>query len=118
MPPTFPAVLFTISGSCIKFAILLYCGTLECDTITGCETNLILSTAVIFVLLQPSLGNYKYTLYSGSSGSQAMGEITGDIFHWFLTLPFSFTLPFYSRLLKIAPENSEYPWDVQDSVFL
>ena len=75
--------------------------------------------------LQPSLGFASntvdmisnYTPGFVSSESPALEEIREDTFQQSLILPF--TSPSFPRARELgttAPENSDYPWDVQTSV--
>ena len=75
--------------------------------------------------LQPSLGFgshiadmiSNYTLGFVSSGCPAMEETREDTFQQSLSLPFiSPSFPRARELVTTAPENSDYPWDVQTSV--
>ena len=53
-----------------------------------------------------------------SSGRQSVKGTGRDVFYHLYTLPFSFTLLFSSRLVTIALQDFEYPWDVQTSMLL
>ena len=75
--------------------------------------------------LQPSLGFgsntvdmiSNYTLGFVSSGCPVMEETREDTFQQSLSLPFtSPSFPRARELVTTAPENSDYPWDVQTSV--
>ena len=70
----------------------------------------LLSSPYFRTHLSETISNY--TLYVFSSENQSMEKTRGD------TFPCSFTFPFSSRLVTIAPENFEYPWDLQTSMFL
>lgn len=50
-------------------------------------------------------------------GSHLLGIINSYTFYLFPSETQSFILPFSSRLPTRAPENSEYPWDVQTIMF-
>lgn len=47
-----------------------------------------------------------------------MGETKNDTFPHSFTFPFPFTSTFPSKLVTIALENFEYPWEVEISMFL
>ena len=60
-----------------------------------------------------------YTLGFVSSESPALEEIREDTFQQSLSLPFtSPSFPRARELVTTAPENSDYPWDVQTNVLL
>ena len=107
----FSVVLFIASGSWVKVIILLYFVTLDYDMTKWLVMRLIwyLSSALpsspyFRSHLSENINNY--TLYLLSSENQFIGHTR------------SFTFPFFSRLVTIALENFEYPWDVQTGMFL
>lgn len=116
-----PVILFTISVGWIKVIILMYYVTLVHDMI-----KLLLRRLIWYFYL--SLQSYlyfrnnlletinNYTPYFVSLGSQTARDTKGMLS--IISSPFSFILPLSSRLVTIALENFEYPWDVQTSMFL
>ena len=118
----FPAALFVHSGGWITDFILLCCLALAYITIRLAADKL---KFCVHSTLQSSLGFgsniadmfSNYTLGFVSSGSPALEEIREDTFHQSLILPFtSPSFPRAQELVTTAPENSDYPWDVQTNV--
>jgi len=105
----FIAVLFIISGRKIRMTILLYCTISTYDKVTSLcmRLGLYLHAALRSF---PYLGSY--VLEFINNRTQSVGKPRGDAF------PHSFTPRLSFRLVLMAFENFEYPWDAQASVFL
>ena len=106
-----PVVLFITRGNWARVIMLFYFVTLACDTRELLVVKLIWylysalpSSPYFGIHLSETINNY--TLYLFSSESQATGET-----HFF-------SFPFSCRQITVAPENFEYPWDVQTSMVL
>lgn len=118
----FPAALLVTSGGWIRVFILLCCLALAYITIKSTADKL---KFCVHSALQSPLGFgsslvdliSNYTLGFVSSESPAMEEIREDTLQRFLSLPFtSPSFPGARELVTTAPENLDYPWDVQTSV--
>jgi len=105
----FNAMLFVITGKRIRMMILLYCMISTYDMITSLcmKLGLYLHAALWSF---PYLGSY--VLEFVNNRTQPVGKTGGD------TFPHSFAPPFSFRLVLMAFENFEYPWDAHISTLL
>jgi len=105
----FVAVLCIIAGKRIRVMIFLYCTISTYDMITSLCMKL---GFYLHVALRsfPYLGSY--VLEFVNNRSQSVEKTGGDVF------PHSFALPLSFRLVLMAFENFEYPWDAQASTLL
>jgi len=104
-----PVVLFIVTGKRIRIMILLYCTISIYDMIMSMcmKLGLYLRAALrSFPYLGP------YVLEFVNNRTQPVGKIGGDAF------PHSFAPPPSFRLVLMAFENFEYPWDAQGSTLL
>jgi len=102
----FTAMLLIITGKRIRMMILLYCTISTYDMITSLcmKLGLYLHAALLSF---PYLGSY--VLEFVNNQTQSVGKTEGDNF------PHSFAPPLSLRLVLMAFENFEYPWDAQAS---
>ena len=105
----FAVVLFITSGKSIRMTILLYCTISTYDMITSLCMKLGLYLHVALRSF-PYLGSY--VLEFVNNQTQSVGKTGVD------TFPHSFDPPLSLRLLLMAFENFEYPWDAQNCGFL
>jgi len=105
----FPVVLFIIAGKRIRIMILLYYTMSTYDMIASMcmKLGLYLHAALRSF---PYLGSY--VLEFVNNRTQPVGKTRGD------TFPHCFAPPLSFRLVLMAFENLEYPWDAQASSLL
>jgi len=105
----FPVVLFIIAGKRIRITILLHCTMSTYDMIT----SLCMKLALYFLAaLRSFLYLGSYVLEFVNNQTQPVRKTGGN------TFPHSFAPPLSLRIVLMAFENFQYPWDAQASTLL